>query len=358
VERIGAARQEAQVLFELTGHIGSTLSLKATLSILASGLSRLVPYDGIAVYLKRGQKVQCEFSAGEDSRLFSTLEIPMGHGLSGWVVENEKPIVNGNPSVEPGYLNDPRKFSNLRSALAVPLQGVSGVIGALTLYNAEKDSFTRDHLRIVLALSSKLGVTIENNLKYQQAEHSAVLDFLTHLPNARALFVHLQSEVQACLQDGTPLTVLVGDLDGFKAVNDRLGHLEGNRLLQAVAQGLKQTCREQDYVARMGGDEFAIILRGAPPDLTLTMAARFQAAAVAAGKETVGYEAISLSLGEAVLGIDGQQPEELLAAADRRMYKAKRESKSRVQDLSQLADAVRTAALVAAKEPVTPDRAA
>jgi len=284
--------------------------------------------------------VKCEFALGEDARLFSSLEIPIGQGLSGWVVENKKPIVNGNPAVEPGYLNDPDKFTRMRSALAVPLEGISGVIGALTLYDPGKDAFTRDHLRIVLAISSKLGVTIENAVKYQQAEHGAVLDYLTHLPNARALFMHLQSEVHDCREKGIPLIVLVGDVDGFKAVNDRLGHLEGNRLLQFLAVALKRQCRPQDYVARMGGDEFAIIVRGVPARDAGAIMERFQNAASEAAREALDCEAVSLSLGLASLGADGEEPEELLAAADRRMYEAKRHNKARKQDLVLLAEAM------------------
>ena len=104
---IAAARQEAQTLFELTHELGNSLSLDETLSVLALRLKRLVPYDCIAVYIRRGNKLIPEFVNGENFRLFSGLEIPVGEGLSGWVAENRKPIVNGNPSVEPGYLNDP-----------------------------------------------------------------------------------------------------------------------------------------------------------------------------------------------------------------------------------------------------------
>ena len=117
-----------------------------------------------------------EYVSGDNFRLFSSLRIPVGHGLSGWVAENRKPIINGNPSVEPGYLNDPTKFSTLRSALAVPLEGLDGVVGVLTLYHAETDAFTPDHLRILLAISSKMALAIENALKYRQAESSAVTD--------------------------------------------------------------------------------------------------------------------------------------------------------------------------------------
>src|SRR5581483_1585201 len=77
-----------------------------------------------------------------------------------------------------------------------------------------------------------------------------------------SLFVHLNNELERCRTLGIPLTVVVCDLDGFKQVNDKYGHLEGNRVLQAIGQGLKSVCRESDYVARMGGDEFVIVLPG------------------------------------------------------------------------------------------------
>src|SRR5271167_3515388 len=104
----------------------------------------MVPYDAIAIYIKRDDELIPEYVNGDNYRLFSSLRIPLGEGLSGWVAHNRKPIVNGNPSVEPGYLNDPTRFSSLRSALAVPLLGESEVIAVLALYRTEQDAFTQD----------------------------------------------------------------------------------------------------------------------------------------------------------------------------------------------------------------------
>src|SRR3979409_2208035 len=149
----------------------------------------MVSYDDIAIYILRNDELIPEYVNGDNYRLFSSLRIPLGQGLSGWVAQNRKPIVNGNPSVEPGYLNDPAKFSTLRSALALPLEGVSGVIGVLALYRAEKDAFTSDHLRILLAVSGKMALAIENALKYEQAESSAPTDYHTGLPKHGARFL-------------------------------------------------------------------------------------------------------------------------------------------------------------------------
>ena len=126
---IAAARQEAQTLFELSQDLGASLSLGETLSVFSVKIKRLVPYDAIAMYVRRGEELIPEHVSGDNFRLFASLRIPIGQGLSGWVAQNKKPIINGNPSVEPGYLNDPTKFSTLRSALSIPLEGLAGVVG-------------------------------------------------------------------------------------------------------------------------------------------------------------------------------------------------------------------------------------
>ncbi|MEO8026471.1 MAG: diguanylate cyclase [Bryobacteraceae bacterium] len=320
---IAAARQEVQALFELAQDLGNSLSLDETLSVLAVRLRRMIPHHSMAMYIKRENKLIPEYVNGDDFRLFSSLEIPIGHGLSGWVADNRKPIVNGNPSVEPGYLGDPSKFSTLRSALAVPLEGVNGIVGVMTLYHADKDAFSKDHLRILLAISSKVSLSIENALKYRQAESSATTDYLTGLPNARSLFLHLDSELSRCRRMNSPVAVLVCDLNGFKQVNDRFGHLEGNRVLREVARSLRESCREYDYTARMGGDEFVVILPGLKPEDIEAKITRMRGLVAQAGRVVCESDILSLSVGQAHYPEDGTDAEQLLAEADKRMYKEK-----------------------------------
>ena len=317
---IAAARQEAQTLFELSQDLGASLSLDETLSVFSAKLRRLVPYDAIAIYIRRDQELIPEHVNGDNFRLFSSLRIPIGQGLSGWVAHNRKPIINGNPSVEPGYLNDPSKFSTLRSALAVPLEGVAGVVGVLALYHAESDAFTSDHLRILLAVSSKMALSIENALKYEQAESSATTDYLTGLPNARSLFLQLERELARCKRSTTGLAVMVCDMDGFKQINDRFGHLEGNRVLRLFAQALKHSCRDYDYVARMGGDEFVVVAPGLVPESASKKTHQLRELAQQAGREVCGEDILSLSVGYALYPGNGEDAEALLAEADRRMY--------------------------------------
>lgn len=321
---MAAARREAQILFELSHDLGRSLRLDDVFSLFAVRLKRLVAYDAMAVYVRHGKELKAEYASGDNFRLFSGLRIPVGEGLSGWVAHNSKPIVNGNPSVEPGYVNDPARFSTLRSALAVPLQNDSEVVAVLALYRAAQDAFTQDHLRIVLNASSKLGITIENAAKFREAEDSAATDSLTGLPNTRSLYKHLHGELSRCKRSGSPLTVLVLDLNGFKEINDRFGPIEGNSLLRMFAAALKDTCREYDYAARIGGDEFVIVAPGMPAEAIAEMSERLQKTAQNVGNEICAHQALTLSVGHASYPADGGDAETLLSVADTEMYKMKR----------------------------------
>jgi diguanylate cyclase (GGDEF)-like protein/putative nucleotidyltransferase with HDIG domain len=320
---IASARQEAQTMFELSQDLGVSLSLSETLSLLSMRLRRLIPYDSIAVFVNRNGWLLPELVSGENFRMLSSLKIRVGEGLCGWVAENCKPIVNGNPQVEAGYVVDQEKHTTLQSALAVPLEGLNDVVGVLAMYHANRDAFTPDHLRILLAVASKVALSVENTLKYQQAESSATTDYLTGLPNARSLFMHLAQELARCRRNKAALAVLVCDVDGFKQINDSFGHLEGDKLLREFSVRLKEACRGYDYVARMGGDEFVITAPGLTPEAAKEKAVRLNQIAVEAGLHTCGREIITLSVGTAFFPEDGFDAERLLAEADRRMYSMK-----------------------------------
>jgi len=320
---IASARQEAQTMFELSQDLGNSLSLGETLSVLSMRLRKMIPYDSMAVFLLKDGRLVPELVSGDNFRLLSSLNLALGEGLCGWVAEKRKPIINGNPEAEAGYVSDPAK-TTLRSILAVPLEGLNSVVGVLAMYRADRDAFSPDHLRILLAVSSKIALSVENALKYQQAEDSATTDYLTTLPNARSLFIHLTRELSRCRRTGTTLAVMVCDLDNFKQINDLYGHLEGDNLLKDFSARLKENCRGYDYVARMGGDEFVLVAPGLSPEDSSEKASRLHQVAVAAGRKIAGRDLVGLSVGTAFCPQDGFDIERLLAEADRRMYSMKK----------------------------------
>lgn len=164
-----AARQQGQEIVDFARQAGATLHAEDVFSLLAVRLKRLVPYDAMAIYCPRNGTLIPEFVNGDNHRLFSSLQIPLGEGLSGWVAQNHKTILNGNPSVEPGYLNDRSKYSTLRSALAFPLEGNGGIAVVIALYRTGQDAFTADDLRIAETVTNGLGIVIEETRKAKAA---------------------------------------------------------------------------------------------------------------------------------------------------------------------------------------------
>jgi diguanylate cyclase (GGDEF)-like protein/putative nucleotidyltransferase with HDIG domain len=323
---IVSARQEAQAILELTHELGGSLRLDQTLSVVEDKLRQLVPFDCLAVYIREGNVLKVKYVDGKASLPLTSPAIPVGQGLSGWVVENKKPILNGNPAVERGHWHDAGKLNSLKSALSVPLSA-ENLSGALTLYHAGEDAYSKDHLRVLLAISSKIARAIEGSLRFQQVEDQASTDELTGLPNARSLCLHLEDELARAEATHRRVAFLVCDLDGFKSVNDNFGHLVGNEMLQRVAHILQSNCRASDYVGRLGGDEFVMTLAGASPAELECRIYAIDRMVRKASSEVCGSESVGISIGCACFPDDGTDAETLLSHADRDMYEVKRERK-------------------------------
>jgi len=333
LDLISSARQEAQALFDLSRDLGASLSLSETLSVLSVKLNNLIPHDAIAVFVLRGEKLIPEYVNGEDFRSLASLQIPLGEGLCGWVAQNQKVIVNGNPAVEVGSVNDLMKTTKLGSALAAPLLGLKSVVGVLALYRLEAATFTSENLRVLLAVSSKTGLAVENALKYQQAEGSSTTDYLTGLPNARALFLQLDRELARCERDNSRLTVMVCDLRGFKQINERFGKDQGDRVLRAFAEKLQVTSRKYDHVARMSGDEFVVIAPEMPEEAMQPRIRQLRELAQQVGIAVTGEDVMSVDIGYASYPGDAVEAESLLEQADRKMYVERDKQSSGVKEL-------------------------
>lgn len=157
-------------------------------------------------------------------------------------------------------------------------------------------------------------------------------DPLTRLPNRKNLMPRLEAGIQAAREAGRTVALLFIDLDGFKAINDQLGHAAGDDVLKVVGERLRACVREGDLVARYGGDEFVVVLEVDPADLE---AAEGLARSIIDGleqpiREVAGRHSLSASIGIAYLADDHSDAETLLQRADENMYASKRAGKAMV----------------------------
>ncbi len=327
VAPLALGRQEMESVLKLTQGLGRSLRVEETLSLIAERLKLIIPFDCIAFYLSDGQVLKPKYVSGEGSRTFATLKIPLGQGLSGWVVENEKPILNGNPSVEPGYLNDPSVFSVLGSALSIPLTGEQ-LSGALTLYRLQTDGFNRDELRLLSAVGPRIAQGLEDALHQHRTRRDDISDELTGLPNGRALCLSLQDEIARCAALNRPLTVVVCNVDELDHIVDCHGRHAAQELLRRVARILENSCRESDYVGLASENQFVVLLKGLRPDDFESRLEALDRAVRLAGRELCGEEKAALSMGIACYPEHGADADTLLLYAENEVQRLRRARKA------------------------------
>jgi diguanylate cyclase (GGDEF)-like protein/putative nucleotidyltransferase with HDIG domain len=338
-DAIASARQEMRVIVDLALDLSKSLRLEDVLSILAARLKQLVPYDCLAIYVREKTILRARYTSGLTSNVFASLEIPMGQGLSGWVVENGKAIVNGNPAVEPGYAQASGQVDVLHSALSIPLgDGVDQLSGAITLYRTEKDAYNADHLRVLLAIKGDIARAVDAAIRFQKTHLGAGADELTGLPTRSALLAFLEDGFTA---QRKPVTVLLGDVDEFRRVNERFGRATGDELLKLTAAILRNNSRTVDFVARVGGDEFVLLLAAARPDELSGKVASLDRLVANACRGLCGEESSGLAVGVACFPQNGGDAESLMAFAEQALAGAKEARRASRNVMLQLEHSVR-----------------
>jgi diguanylate cyclase (GGDEF)-like protein/putative nucleotidyltransferase with HDIG domain len=312
---IAAAHREGRLLFEMADGLGSSLDLDQTLTRVEESLKSMIPHDALVLFIRRANTLTAQFAAGANDRILSYLEIPVGEGLAGWVANNGQAVVNGNPAVDPGFECEPG--TPLRSALAVPVEGVNGAIGVLVLYHAETDHFTRDHLRILLAVIPKIGLAVQNALKYRETEARANTDRLTGLPNAFQLTQTLETELARSRRLKRQLGLVLCEVDGLDVIYRQAGEAVGDKVAQSIAQAMKVDCRESDHLGRLAPGEFAIVLPGMRLDSLGAKMVRL--GEIAAEAHRLHDSRIHFRIGEAFYPEDGDSARHLLTMAKRRV---------------------------------------
>jgi diguanylate cyclase (GGDEF)-like protein len=318
VDRAPDDDQRARILGELAGTIDLDEVLARVLE--AAGAMRGVDGGLVTVVTSAREKpiVATVGLTAEEAEVQAVAGPPLdGRAARSMTVSYEYPAgfrsLNGDP---------------IQHGLVVPIPGENGAIGYLTVFSRSPGhSFTESDRRSLEDLATRAGPAIENASRFREARQQADLDALTGLHNRRYFHETLGREVARAQRYGRRLALVVFDLDDFKAINDRIGHLAGDSVLAEVAERVRSVVRSADVACRVGGDEFGIIL----PESTLTdaeqLAQRMQSAVASRPIGDAGV--LQLSAGAAEL-----RPEDdvtkFFERADDALYRAKESGKAEV----------------------------
>jgi diguanylate cyclase (GGDEF)-like protein len=218
-------------------------------------------------------------------------------------------------------------FPGIRSELAVPVMIGDDVLGVIDVESPQPDFFDEEDKSLLTAASAQFAVALSNINAQEKLKEQAVRDPLTNLFNRHYLNEVIDGEFDRADRYGREITLMMVDIDGFRRVNNTLGHLKGDLVLQRVARVLQESVRVADSVIRYGGDEF-LILMPETTDSTGAVAQRLKENVEAIPKLLdMDDLKIGLSVGTYVRSAgDRHTVAEILAQADRRMYADKRAS--------------------------------
>lgn len=212
----------------------------------------------------------------------------------------------------------------IRSGAEVLVWGANGPYGLLGVYSRTQGAFEQDSVDFLQGIKNTLAAAIDRKCAEDRLAYLAQFDALTGLPNRNLYIERLWQTLRQTHRDKRNLGVLFVDVDRFKSVNDKLGHGGGDEVLTQVASRLQACIRPADTVARLSGDEFALLLDHLPKPEDASMVAEGVISSLAKPFHVDGHEIyVSASLGISISPTDGSNPDALLKNADMAMYRAK-----------------------------------
>lgn len=356
-ERLEEMNQQIMTISEIGQRITSSLDMETVTSTLYERLTSLMPTDvfAIALYDAEAESLHYATYILEGTCIDrSALPLDPKRSFAHWCIHHNAPVFVKDIDAEyRNYLEgEPLYFETKQRGVSfvfLPLSIENKVIGVLSVQSFRKEAYTDRDLRFLQALAPFVAIAVENSLihvregelnkelqrekeQLERATHQisylANHDSLTSLPNRRLLFELLRKSFEFARRSGTKVGIIYVDLDDFKPINDRYGHLAGDRALVEIAERLQSVLRASDTVARVGGDEFVAVLNNVHSRSDVESAARKVLEICDAPLEFLKEPCrIGTSMGIAIYPDDGESLEDLIHYADSAMYTIKRSSK-------------------------------
>ena len=304
--------------------IAGEFSMAGVMQLVVESAQEITNASGAVVELVHGDHMVYRATSGSALPHLG-LRIPIVGSLSGLCLRTGDTLRCDDAELDDRVDRAACRRVGVRSMLVVPLRRVGETIGVLKVMSTKPHALSDSDTQVLQLLAGFIASALHNAEAYEQARRQALHDAMTGLAN-RVLFLDRVTQSLAQLRRlRGALVVLYIDLDGFKAVNDHFGHAAGDEVLVAVADRLRRTVRDGDTVARIGGDEFAVLAIGLASTADAAVVERHLGAAIgdAPFTLTTGTVVLGASIGVAVADGPSVAAEGLLREADAAMYRSK-----------------------------------
>jgi diguanylate cyclase (GGDEF)-like protein len=319
---------ELNSLRNLSLNLTSSLHLQTVLDAVVTEAMRLVKNARAAhIFLYSHGKLNFGASLNAEGEKNKPISMPRPGGLTYFVANSGEKLIIEHMSLHPFYKNLPNYLDG--SIIGIPLKFNNSIVGVMNLSRSTVGGFTRAELRLMSLLSDQAAVAISNASLHKLVAEQANTDSLTGLPNRRSLEDRLQEELRYAKRMNSQFSVVMMDLDGFKAVNDTFGHVVGDEVLHAVFSYLAGNMRPTDFLARYGGDELTLVMRESgleTAQIVTTKVIELMKKFVFPFPDNKKSE-LGITAGIAVYPIHAQNAGDLLRAADASLYQGKKHSR-------------------------------
>jgi len=323
-EQLREREEELSVINRLSAIITSSLDIQVIYDNFIEELKKVVDVSWAAIVLIEENDLCFLALSSEIGSAWKVGErVPIKGTPTEWVVTHRKVVVESDLSRESRFGTAKYHLKQgVRSIVYLPLIAKGKAIGSLIVASCHPNAYSQRHIMLLEQLASQIAMPVENSQRYAKAEEKAHVDELTGLLNRRSLDELITSEIGRHSRYGGILSIIILDLDSFKAFNDNYGHLAGDKLLREIGGIMKNSIRSTDQAFRYGGDEFAILLPQTTIEAAYEVAERVRQRVTSEAK--MGSVPVTASLGLASWPIDGIGSNEVIAAADAALYHAKR----------------------------------
>ncbi len=328
--------EDLLVFHQLARSLTSSFDLDTILRTILEHMERFIEADLWTLLMldEASQELYYALAAGGEEAALCDLRVKVGEGVAGWVVEHGETLIvpetQADPRLKKEHAVAPRK---VRSVIAIPLRGRKGTHGVIEIFNPRAAQMTDYTIAFLHILADHAAIAIENARDVTRIQQLTITDDVTGLYNVRHLYEILGRELEHCGQLGKPVSIAFLDLDRFKQVNDKHGHLVGSELLAQAGQRLQKLSRKQDWCFRYGGDEFVILMPKTGAKAALAQAGELLRALMETKfrmKSGIDLK-VSASVGLATAPADGKTVHTMIGAADMRMYAVKSNGRGQVR---------------------------